>query len=111
LQAAGSAIGRNRGPRLTARDLHGQGRGHTGHAWGRPVPAISTEGGPRYLAVPITGTSRTHSPSSGTGIRLLPMAAPAREEGNAEERPTDLTERLVAIPSDRILASASGARA
>lgn len=55
---------------------------------------------------PITGTSRTHSPSSGTGIRLLPMTAPAREEGNAEERPTDLTERLVAISADWNLTSA-----
>src|SRR5262249_38774512 len=31
--AAGSAKGRNRGPRLTARDLHGQGHGHTGHVF------------------------------------------------------------------------------
>jgi len=54
---------------------------------------------------PITGTSRTHSPSSGTGIRLLPMTAPAREEGNAEERPTDLTERLVAISAQSSMVS------
>src|SRR5215831_1672513 len=37
LPAAGSAEGRNRGPRLTARYSHGQEHGHEGHAWGRRV--------------------------------------------------------------------------
>src|SRR5215470_5055375 len=34
-----SAKGRNRGPRLTAWDSHGQEHGHRGHAWGWRVPA------------------------------------------------------------------------
>src|SRR5262245_56492080 len=41
LPAAGSAEGRSRGPRLTARDSLVKDTGHTGHAWGRHVPATS----------------------------------------------------------------------
>src|SRR5262249_41120323 len=41
LPAAGAAEGRNRGPRLTARDLYGQEHDHTSHAWKRRVTATS----------------------------------------------------------------------
>ena len=42
--------GRNRGPRLTARDSHGQEHGHRGHAWGRRVPATPRRSVVRALA-------------------------------------------------------------
>ena len=39
------------------------------------------------------------------------MSAPVYEASHAEERPADLAEGLVAIPSDRVLATAARARA
>jgi hypothetical protein len=55
--------------------------------------------------VPITGTSHTHSPSSGTGSTLAPVST-FDVASHTEERRADLTERLVAIPADRNLTSA-----
>src|SRR5215472_8446985 len=43
--------------------------------------------------------------------QLLAMSAPFDVASHVEERPADLQERLVAIPADRNLTSAAGARA
>ena len=43
--------------------------------------------------------------------QLLPLSAPFDVASHAEERPTNLAERLVAVSTDRNLAAAAGMRA
>src|SRR5262245_10632543 len=78
---AGSAKGRNRGPRLTARDSHGQEHGHRGHAWGRGVPAVTRRAVARaFTAGPERGLE------SVSALESFPLCyTAARREGTRRE--------------------------
>src|SRR5262249_51337818 len=79
-------------------DERGQQRSISGHAtssacFTRPDQAgfPNTWVWASYFAVPITGTSRALSVIRQRD-QHLPMSAPTREAGNAEERPADLAQ-------------------